>query len=307
MSKLKDARIWLVLILLISWGLSAGLFFMFKKNNEQVIQSKDQEIVQLQGQIQQIGELVTAYTTVGDVVAGKEIVYEDLTTMTVPFAMATNLVLDPETIIGKYYKLNLKAGTPLTTDLIYEEELTDDLRLFDIVTHVNPIGLEPGSFIDIRIAMPMGEDYVAIPHRKVLEINSGVLKVAVSENDIHVYNSMLVDSIMYPGTQIYAVEYLEGGIQKPAEAFYPASKNIIAIAGKDPNLLNAIRADMLQRREILETGMMAAGVTLTEQQLADLSKTLEQGRKNIQLQLSTSQQEVDRARKEFEQQQQQNP
>lgn len=303
MSRLKDLRVILVIVLVISWVAAGFLFYYFKTTNDAQLSNKDIEISELQNSLTQIGELVPAYTVNANVPSGKKVEEADLQLIEVPVSMSTNLITDIEEIVGKYYKLGLTAGSVITSDSIYEEQLTDDLRLFDVVTHTNPIGLKEGSFVDIRIQMPMGEDYVAIPHRKVMQINTGVLKVAITENDIHTYNSMLVDSIIYPGTQIYAVEYLEGGIQKPAEAYYPAATNVVAIAQKDPNLLNAIKDDMLVRRGILETGLTSAGVGLTAKEQEDITKVIAKGKETVLKSLSESQKELDKAREEFEKQQ----
>lgn len=303
MNKLKDLRVILVIILVISWIAAGFLFYYFKTTSDAQLSNKDVEIAELQNSLTQIGELVPAYIVNADVPSGKKVEEADLQLIEVPVSMSTNLISDIDEIVGKYYKLGMTSGSVITVDCLYAEQLTDDLRLFDIVTHTNPIGLKAGSFVDIRIQMPMGEDYVAISHRKVIEINSGVIKVAVTENDIHTYNSMLVDSILYPGTQIYAVEYLEGGIQKPAEAYYPAATNILAIAQKDPNLLSAIKEDMLVRRGILETSLTAAGVGLSEKDQEELTKVISKGKENILKSISESQKELDKARAEFEKQQ----
>lgn len=302
MSRLRDARVVLGVVLLVTWLVAGGFFYMNKKNTDAKLHEKEMQVGELQETITQIGELVPAYALRADVPGGKAIKEEDLEIIDVPVGMSHNVISDIDEIKGKYYKLRLSKGSILTSESVYEEELTDDLRLFDVVTHTNPIGLKPGSYVDIRIQMPMGEDYIAIAHRKVLEVNTGVLKVAVNEQDIHAYNSMLVDTIMYPGSQIYAVEYLEGGIQKPAETYYPVSKNVVAIAQKDPNLLSAIKEDMVQRRTLLETGLNAAGVGLTEKEREQeaLTKTIERRKQELVTSISESQKEVDKARAEFE-------
>lgn len=298
--KLKDLRVILVILLIISWVAAGLVLYTTKTKSDAQIEQLNNEVVDLNMQLDMVGELVPAYTVREDVPAGKKIDEADLELIEVPVGVSGNLVQDLTTLTNMYYKLNLTAGSPLTNDCIYEEQLTDDLRYFDLVTSMNPIGLEPGSYVDIRITMPMGEDYIAISHRKVEQINSGILKLVLNEKDIHTYNSMLVDSIIYPGAQIYAVEYVEGGIQAAAETYYPMSTVVVALAEKDPNLLSAIRADMLQRRGILEESMTAAGVNLTEKQIEELGKTIEKGRDNIVKSMSESQKQVDKERAEFE-------
>ena len=275
--KLLDLRVILVIVLVITWGAGGLLGYFYYNSNNEKLALKDAEIGQLNTSLEQIGQLVPAYTVAMDVDMGKKIEETDLLPIQVPLSMATNLLQDPAEIIGKHYKLDVKQGTPLTQDIIYEEELTDDMRLFDVVLHNIPVGLQVGSFVDVRIMLPLGEDFISLPHKKVVAINGGVLKLAVKENDIHAYNSMLVDSLLYPGTQLYATEYIEGGAQAPADSYYPISKNILAVAQKDPNLMSAIKSDILHRREALEDGLSSIDTVKDE----DLNYILERGRDNI--------------------------
>jgi hypothetical protein len=253
--KLKEAKVLLSLILVLTWVIGGGLGYLYHASNVKKLSAKDTQIVKLDASIKQVGELVDAYTVATDVKMGKKIEEVDLVAVKVPISMATNLVRTQDDLIGKYYKLNLTAGTAINTDAVFGLQLTDDMRLFDLVLHNIPVGLKVGSFVDVRIALPLGEDFIAIPHKQVRAINAGVVKLAINEQDIHTYNSMLIDALVYPGTQLYAVEYLEGGVQKAADSFYPVSKNILAIAQKDPNLINAIKSDIMQRRDALETGL----------------------------------------------------
>ena len=303
LKKLKDLRVILIFVLIVSWAVIGVFFYTFKTNTDAELASKDSTIESLNASLAEIGELVPAYTVGADVPSGKQIEESDLVPIEVPLSMSTNLVQDPAEIVGKFFKLGLTAGSVITTDCIYEEVITDDLRYLDVITHMNPVGLEEGSYVDIRIQMPLGEDYVAIPHRRVIEINSGILKVAVTEEDIHIYNSLLVDTILYPGSQIYAIEYIEGGLQNAAESYYPMSTSILAIAQKDPNLLKAIKTDILAKRNLLDTAMAGAGVGLSERELEGLNSLIESSRNSIIDAMESSQQEVEKEREEFERQQ----
>lgn len=299
LSKLRDLRVILVIVLILSWALAGGGFFLLKTTSNKALTVEKTKVGQLQQSLTQIGELVPAYTLRADIIAGKKIEETDLQQVNLPIGVSTNLVKDLTQVVGKYYKLDIKKGTVLTDDSIYDEPIADDERLFDIVTHSNPIGLQPGSYVDVRIAMPMGEDYIGLAHKKVIAINSGILKLVLNENDIHAYNSMLVDSIIYSGTQIYAVQYIQGSTQKAADTYYPVSKNVVAIAQKDPNLLNAIKSDMLQRRDVLDTELESVKTGKPE----DTTATITKGRSNIIKSITESQRQVDKDREEFEKQQ----
>lgn len=273
---LRTAKGVLTTSLIASWvvGGAGGYAYYYLDKKEDTV--KDTQVADLEYQINQVGELVTAYRVLADVEGGKEIAETDIEPIQVPNSMATNLVLDSAELIGKHYRLDLKSGTALSADMVYTDEVTDDMRLFDIVLHNIPVGLKVGSFIDVRISLPLGEDFIAIPHRKVHDIVGGTIKVAVKEEDIHVYNSMLIDSLLYPGTQLYATEYIEGGVQAAADSFYPISKNILAVAQRDPNLVSAIKSDILKRRESLEQGL--SQVTDNSENKESIDTVLERGK-----------------------------
>lgn len=133
-------------------------------------------------------------------------------------------------------------------------------------------------------------------HKKVQSISGGVLKLVVTERDIHTYNSMLIDSLIYPGTTLYAIEYLEGGIQSGADTYYPLSSNVLAIAQKDPNLLDAIKSDIIHRREALETGLESVDDE-------EITRTLERGREKHQESITEAEREFQRRMEQLAEQQ----
>ena len=275
--KFKDLRILLASILVLTWIIAGVVIFVLVQNNSKNVTDREAQIQNLNGSIQQIGEMVTAYSLSTDAPLGKKIEETDLVAVSVPLSSATNLVLDTSELVGKFVKLNLTAGTSISKDMIQDSELTDDMRLYDVVLNTIPVGLKEGSYVDVRITMPLGEDFIAIPHKRVHSINAGVLKLAVNEEDIHTYNSMLIDSLLYQGTTLYATEYVEGGVQKAADAYYPVSKNILTIAQKDPNLVAAIKSDILKRRGTLENGLTSITAAQNAQAQDGLNVILQRG------------------------------
>lgn len=263
LKKLKDLRVILVFILIVSWIIAGVFFYMFKTDVDSKLASKDSEIESLNASLAEIGELVPAYTVAADVPSGKEIEESDLVLIDVPLSMATNLIQDSEELVGKHFKLGMTAGSVITTDCVYEEVITADMRYYDLIVDVVPIGLQPGSFIDIRLKFGTGADYVGISHRQVVEINGNCIKLILTEEDIQAFSSMLVDMLVFSsdfqlredinkngkiddgeelevqaiGAYLYAVEYVEGGIQEKSVKTYAPSEVVQAIMSEDPNIL----------------------------------------------------------------------
>ena len=263
LKKLKDLRVILVFILIVSWIIAGVFFYMFKTDVDSKLASKDSEIESLNASLAEIGELVPAYTVAADVPSGKEIEESDLVLIDVPLSMATNLIQDSEELVGKHFKLGMTAGSVITTDCVYEEVITADMRYYDLIVDVVPIGLQPGSFIDIRLKFGTGADYVGISHRQVVEINGNCIKLILTEEDIQAFSSMLVDMLVFSsdfqlredinkngkiddgeelevqaiGAYLYAVEYVEGGVQEKSVKTYAPSEVVQAIMSEDPNIL----------------------------------------------------------------------
>lgn len=308
MKYLKDLRVILALVLVITL-IGAGLGFYFvTNNNKQVVADKEAQIQNLNAQLSNIEVTIPVAILATDVVRGKIVEEADITYVEIPESAAALCLRDFSEITPAqgetiYYKSDLSAGTFLTQDCFYSEVLTSDLRYYDIVTHQNPIGLETDSYVDIRIQLPMGDDYVGLAHKRVIQLNSGVLKLVLNEEEIHIYNSMLVDSMLYPGTQIYAVEYVEGGIQDSAISFYPISSTIYSVAESDPNLLSAIQQDIKLRRQSMEGKLATAGMGLPEGDLEELNKVISKGRENVLKVMSASQKQVDKEKEAYAKQQ----
>lgn len=280
LAKLKDTKIILALLLVVSW-IVAGLtcYFIYSSKDKQITELKE-EVATLQKTMTDMGDLVPAYVLQDSVEMGEKVEDKDFTEVQVPSTLATGMIQDITEFEGKNYRMDLKGGTALTQDDLYTDKITDDMRLLDVVLNTIPVGLKPNTYVDIRMTMPDGKDYIAISHKQVKDINSGVLKVAVNEHDIHTYNSMLIDSLMYVGSQMYAVEYVEGGIQKASDTYYPLSKKIATLANKDPNLLTAIKADILKKRKDLEGNLTSVtdGENITQ---IEIDTILESGREKF--------------------------
>ena len=320
LSKLKDLRFILIVLLILSW-IAAGVFFFMQKNHvEEQLAAKDADIEALNASLSDIGELVPAYVVSADVPSGKEIEESDLEEIDVPLSMSTNLVQDASEIIGKHFKLDMTAGTVITGDSVYEEVITSDMRYYDLIVDVVPIGLQPGSFVDIRIKFGTGADFVGISHRQVVQVNGNALKLILTEEDIHMYSSMLVDNIVFNqdfqsdkdlngdgkinssdkvtaiGAYIYAVEYVLGGVQDKAGEFYSPSALVQGIMTSDPNILesNLSPNDLVLKRKLIEAGL--EGTTDTAKKIREeVSEAIEDGRKIYEKNLEKELEEAEKA------------
>lgn len=173
-------------------------------------------------------------------------------------AIPQNIITDASELEGKIYKTGLAANTYLTEDLLLDMMMSDDMRELDVVMTEVPIGLAEGDYIDVRIAYPMGQDFIAMSHKKVVALNGNAVKLVVGERDFYAYESMKADYGSYQAVKIYGAKYVEAGIQAAAAVYYPVSADILKTEISDPNIDTADYSDILKRRKILEEQLIAA-------------------------------------------------
>jgi tetrahydromethanopterin S-methyltransferase subunit G len=265
-----------VLVLLLA---VAGVFIM-KKNYDGIISQRENEINNLKQRLDDIGELVTVYQLNTSAKSGTQMQDFQFSTIEIPeYSVPENAIASLEDIEGFYYKISLSSGTIITSDMLMQQKLTDDERTLDVVLDEIPIGIEVGDYVDIRIAFPLGQDYIAMTHKEVVEINGSTLKLIVSQQDFYSYQSMQTDEALYSSTKAYGSTYIEGGMQVAAQQYYPVSLDVLKTMLLDPNIDTSDYSDVLKRREQLEKQLLNSNkvtindtVTNGKQTLADKFK-----------------------------------
>lgn len=268
-----------------------GYFTITKYNNQ--IAARDAQISTLETSLTEIGELTTGYVVNSNVRAGEIITADLLTEVTVPTKLSLNLITSIDAAESQYFKINLSEGTVLTVEDVVKEKVDNTQRSFDIIVDETPIGLKVGDYVDFRITLPLGEDFIAISHKKIEEINSGIPKITVNEGELITYNSLLLDKVLYPGTKLYAIAYKEAGAQVAAETFYPINQNLQELIAIDPGLLTAVKQEMVMKRSQIEQQL--GGVKdKTESEYDALVRSIEQARLSMNQSLTQSQRELER-------------
>ena len=202
-------------------------------------------------------------------------------------------IYDLEDIIGRYYLLDLKVGTMLTSDMFVDYELTNDMRYMDVVFDEIPIGLEVGDYIDVRISFPLGQDYISLSHKQVAEINDSVVKLIVNQEDFYRYESMKTDLATYKSTKIYGAQYIAAGVQDAARIYYPVNLEVLLTMIKDPNIDTEDYSNILVVREQLEEQLMSSDKV-------DIAKTVTSGKQTISQKFSKASESYEKLQKEKE-------
>ena len=224
---------------------SGGTFLAVFLYNQGIIEEYQQQVSVLQASLDSVGDITEAYTVIKQTEPGEQITDEMLDIISVPASMLNDsFVMDPSLIVGKYSKVAILPGTPITSDVLMDEDINDKnalyhtVREYDVVVNLWPIGLKIGDYVDMRIIMPYGEEYIVLSHMRVNGMSDKTVKFLMTEAQINLYQSALVDYYLNSaqGVSIYFTKYIEPGVQKPALITYKVSDAIMEAMKKNGNL-----------------------------------------------------------------------
>lgn len=151
-------------------------------------------------------------------------------------------------------KVDVPAGTIVTKDMIteVENETKDSDRIQEYNMLVLPSRLRNGDYIDIRLLLPSGKDYIVLSKKQVLGCNDTTIWLKVSEEEILLLNNAIVEAYTINGSKLYASIYAEAGMQNSAQSTYLASTEVMALIMKDPNIVSEASTALWNRYDITE-------------------------------------------------------
>ena len=203
------------------------------------------------------GTEITSDQVTGVAISGNvtsEVVYSAKTTDSEGNATAdTTGSLFPS---GLRAKVTLNAGTMITADLIYEEDeedLNDDLREVEYNVITINTQLQTGDYIDVRLRLPDGTDYIVVSHKEV-EIptidgvdSTSCIWLELSEDEIMMMSCAIVEAYQMNGAKLYTTTYVEAGIQEAASVTYIPSDEVIALMNEDSNIVDEAKNELFSR------------------------------------------------------------
>lgn len=151
-------------------------------------------------------------------------------------------------------KIKLMQGTVLTNEMIAETgELADDLRKQEYNMFVIPSQLTTGQYVDVRLRLPNGKDYIVVSHKRItipdydgtLSVNT--VSLDMSEIEILTLSCAIVESYKISGSLLYVNQYIEPGLQTAATATYIPDDDTINLIHRDPNCVEEARQELFKR------------------------------------------------------------
>ncbi len=152
-------------------------------------------------------------------------------------------------------KVNMNKNTIITTEMVAksEEVTTDDLRKQEYNMLVLPSQLQTGEYVDVRLALPTGQDYIVVSKKQVeIPQVSGVdvddtIWMKLKEDEIVTMNNAIVDAYRILGAKLYVTTYTEAGSQQAATPTYVPSREVAILIQNNPNIIDKAKNELINR------------------------------------------------------------
>ena len=157
---------------------------------------------------------VTAYALKSDIKSGASITANDLIQVSaskdsIPADYLTINDITDKTIS----KLNLTKGLVLSKSMVTEvgEEMTSDLREQQYNMIVLPQYLDADSYIDIRLQLPNGQDFIVVSKKRIKQISEDTIWINMYEQETLTMSRAIVEAYIMKGSKLYATTYVPSG------------------------------------------------------------------------------------------------
>lgn len=152
-------------------------------------------------------------------------------------------------------KVDMDKNTVITIDMISKsnEKTTDDLRKQEYNMLVLPTQLETGEYVDVRLSLPSGQDYIVISKKQVEipQINGvdmdDTIWMKLTESEIITMNNAIVEAYKMEGSKLYVTTYTEAGIQSAATPTYVPTGEVMQLISDNPNIVQTAKNALISR------------------------------------------------------------
>ena len=152
-------------------------------------------------------------------------------------------------------KVTMKANTIITSELVSKSDnlVQDDVRKQEYNMLVLPIDIQTGDYVDVRLMLPSGQDYIVVAKKEVeVPIIAGVdsedtVWMNLSEDEILHMSCAIIDAFQINGAKLYVTKYTEAGMQNAATPTYPINRATSELLQSDPNILQRAMTELNAR------------------------------------------------------------
>jgi uncharacterized membrane protein len=210
-----------------------------------------------------------AYVLKDDIKSGAAITLNDLTQVyALKDVIPSDYISASDITDNTIAKLDLTKGLVLSKSMIQESDakVTADLREQQYNMIVLPQYLEVDDYIDIRLTLPNGQDYIVASKKRIKQMTDDTIWIDMYEEETLSMSNAIVEAYKTAGSKLYATTYVEPGIQADATPTYVPSSYVISLMNTDPNIVSEARqelasrySNLMARREEINAQINAAG------------------------------------------------
>lgn len=153
-------------------------------------------------------------------------------------------------------KVDMKANTIITPNYVVQSDaiVTDDVRRQEYNMVVLPADLLTDDYIDIRLMLPSGQDFIVVSKSQVEIPQNGdgtyvsdTIWINLRQDEILSLSSAIVEAYGIQGAKLYATKYPEPGIQNAASPTYTPNAAVTAQINSDPNIVQIAMKELASR------------------------------------------------------------
>lgn len=199
------------------------IVFLFMQLNTLQQEKKEQET-----------SMKKVYVVSQDIKSGEIVSQDKLALLAVSKDVIPTNVLSVELTENTIAKIDLNKGTIVTNNMVQEseEKTTNDLRKQEYNMVILPTQIQSGDYIDIRLRLSNGVDYIVASKKKVdIPTINGVesansIIVNMNETETMVMANAIIEAYIDAGSLLYATTYVEPGMQNVVTPTYIPSGTV---------------------------------------------------------------------------------
>ena len=189
-------------------------------------------------------DMKKVYVASANIKSGETVSYEKLKQVSVSSSVIPDNVLSVELTENTIAKIDLNKGTIVTNNMVQEsdDKTTSDLRKQEYNMVILPSQIQSGDYIDIRLRLSNGVDYIVASKKKV-EIptidgveSANTISVNMNETETMVMANAIIEAYIDKGSLLYVATYVEPGMQTSLTPTYVPSGAVQSAINANPNI-----------------------------------------------------------------------
>ena len=185
-------------------------------------------------------------------------------------------------------KVDLTSGTVLSNSLLTSADstLSKDLRQQEYNMIILPTQLSTGDYIDVRLQLPDGGDYIVISKKYVQKANSNTVWLNMKEEETLTMSNAIIEYYIMSGSKLYATKYTDPGTQEAAAPTYTPNATVTALIMANENVTSQIvdgQGRYTEALKALRNNRIRAAINkhTEEEQLENIETKLQEEIKNL--------------------------